>query len=418
MHIVFVHRGVYPERIGGTYSYIYELGRRLASRGHRVRVIASTREPEAPAPYEHEGMLIHKYAFRRVNPVASTLQHLSNTQRVFDEIAAEEPVDILTVHEAQLGYRLARSAAGRSVCQLPTFHAPVFLEFRFGVQWELEKERSPLKRAVIRLTAPPMESWQRKYERGILEEAHAINVLSEYSRGHIANEFPTIDLDLVHIIPGGVDIDRFQPTGDRAGVRRRLGLDTETVELLTVRKLAPRMGLENLVKAMPKIKAAASEQGKRVHLTVCGDGALMPVLRELAAGLGVSDAVTLAGRVTDDDLVGHYQAADLFILPTAAMEGFGISTVEALSVNLPVVGTPAGATPEILRAIDPALLTRDTSAEAIGDAVVAWFGRREAEAGTDRYRQEVLSKYSWDHVTDLMETYYEQQLQLFRGRTS
>lgn len=416
MHIVFVHRGVYPERIGGTYSYIYELGRRLASRGHRVRVIASTRKPEAPAPYEHEGMLIHTYAFRRVNPVASTLQHLSNTQRLFDEIAATEPVDILTIHEAQLGYRLSRSPLGRSVCQLPTFHAPVFLEFRFGVQWQLEKERSPIRRATLRLTAPPMERWQHRYELGILEEAHAINVLSEYSKGHIANEFPTIDLDRVHIIPGGVDSDRFRPADDRAAVRRWLGLDDETLELLTVRKLAPRMGLENLIAAMPRIKAAAKEQGRRIHLTVCGDGALMPVLTRLAGELGVADAVALAGRVTDENLVGHYQAADLFVLPTAAMEGFGISTVEALSANLPVVGTPAGATPEILRAIDPALLTRDTSADAIADATIAWMARRGEEAGTTKYRDEVLEKYTWDHVTDLMEAYYEEQLALFGRR--
>jgi len=361
-------------------------------------------------------MLIHKYAFRRVNPVASTLQHLRNSDRLFREIAAKEAVDILTIHEAQLGYRAARSALGRSVCQLPTFHAPVFLEYRFGVQWKLEKERSPMKRAALRLTALPMEYWQRKYERGVLEQAYAINVLSKYSKSHIANEFPSIDLDRVHIIPGGVDTDRFRPAADRGALRARLGIDDSVVEILTVRKLAPRMGLENLIGAMPRIAAAASDLGRRAHLTVCGDGALMPMLHGLASELGVADAVTLAGRVTDDDLVQHYQASDLFVLPTAAMEGFGISTVEALSANLPVVGTPAGATPEILQAIDPALLTRDTSAEAIAYAVTAWLGRREEESGTDRYRQEALAKYSWDHVSDLMEAHYEDRLEAFKGR--
>ena len=418
MHIVFVHRGVYPERIGGTYSYIYELGRRLASRGHRIQIIASTRDPEAPVPYEHEGMLIHKYAFRRVNPVASTLQHLRSCEQLFREIAAEQAVDILTIHEAQLGYRVARSALGRSVCQLPTFHAPVFLEFRFDVRWKLENERSSMKRAALRLTAPLMEYWQRKYERGVLEEAYAINVLSEYSRSHIANEFPSIDLDRVHIIPGGVDTDRFKPAADRGALRAQLGIDDSVVELLTVRKLAPRMGLENLIKAMPRITAAASDLGQRAHLSVCGDGALAPVLSGLAAELGVADAVAFKGRVSDEDLVQRYQASDLFVLPTAAMEGFGISTVEALSANLPVVGTPAGATPEILRAIDPALLTRDTSAEAIADAVTSWLGGQERKSGTDRYRREVLAKYSWDHVADLMETHYENRLEAFRGRSA
>ena len=418
MHIVMVHRGMPPERIGGTYSYVYELGRGLVARGHRVDIIASTKGSDVDTVTELEGMTVHGYVFRRLNPVYSTLQHLANTYRIFRDIHESDPVDVLSIHESQLGYKLARSPLGRSVCQVCTFHAPAFLEFRFDVQWKLEKERSPVRRAALRITAPPMEYWQRKYERGVLEAAYAINVLSEYSKSHIANGFPSIDLDRVRVIPGGVDTDRFRPAADRGALRAQLGIDDSIVELLTVRKLAPRMGLENLIKAMPRVIAVASDLGRRAHLTVCGDGALMPVLRGLAAELGVADAVTLAGRVSDEDLVRHYQASDLFVLPTAAMEGFGISTVEALSVNLPVVGTPAGATPEILRAIDPALLTRDTSAEAISDTVEAWLGRCEQESGTDRYRQEVLLNYSWDHVTDLMEAYYREQLEAFRRRSA
>ena len=71
MHIVMVHRGMPPERIGGTYSYIYELGRGLAARGHRVDVIASTKTSDVDTVTELEGMTIHGYVFRRLNPVYS-----------------------------------------------------------------------------------------------------------------------------------------------------------------------------------------------------------------------------------------------------------------------------------------------------------------------------------------------------------
>ena len=40
--------------------------------------------------------------------------------------------------------------------------------------------------------------------------------------------------------------------------------------------------------------------------------------------------------------------ADLFILPTTELEGFGLVTVEALASGLPVLGTPIGGTREIL----------------------------------------------------------------------
>jgi glycosyltransferase involved in cell wall biosynthesis len=407
---------MYPERIGGTYSYIHELYRRLAARGHDVDVIASTRGPHAPPPADQDGIRVHRYAFKRLNPVLSTLQHLRNTCREYERIAARSPVDVLTIHESQLGYRLARSRPGRAVCQLPTFHAPVFLEFRFNTAWRIGAEASFAKRFALRVTEPPLEHWQRRFERGILEAADGIVVLSRYSAGHVEREFPSVDPRKVVIVPSGVDTDRFRPADDRAAVRASLGLAPGTVHLLTVRNLAPRMGLENLVRAMVPIAGAASLRGLAVRLTVCGSGPLRAALDSLVAGLGLTGTVALAGKVPDDELVRHYQSADLFVLPTLAMEGFGISTVEALSTNVPVVGTPAGATPEILAAIDARLLTCDTSSEAIARAVVGWLDWRGGDGATSRYRDEVLAKYDWGRVTDRIEAYYAEQVDLFRRK--
>ncbi|MBD3349563.1 MAG: glycosyltransferase, partial [Candidatus Eisenbacteria bacterium] len=110
----------------------------------------------------------------------------------------------------------------------------------------------------------------------------------------------------------------------------------------------------------------------------------------------------------------YYQAADAFVLPTTAMEGFGSSTVEALSVNLPVIGTPAGATPEILEAIDPRLLTNDASAEGIADGIMRWLEWRSEDPDPSRYRREVLEKYAWPRVVEGVEDYYGEVLSRFR----
>jgi glycosyltransferase involved in cell wall biosynthesis len=418
MHIVCVHRGVYPERIGGTYSYIHELYRRLAARGHEVDIIASTREGRAGPPRDYEGMRLHLYAYRRVNPILSTLQHLRKTSSIFSEIAAEKPVDVLSIHESQLGYRLARSREGRAVCQIPTFHAPVFLEFRFNTAWEIAQEQSAARRAVLRLTEPPLERWQRRFETGVLNAAKGVVILSQYTRRHIETHFPSVDLGKVRIIPSGVDTDRFRPAEDKPAVRGALGIDPDGIRLVTTRKLAPRMGLENLVRAMPAVLEASAVRGLKLDLAICGSGALEPVLVALIDGLGIADSVRLVGRVSDDDLVRQYQAADLFVLPTVAMEGFGISTVEALSTNLPVIGTPAGATPEILAPIDARLLTDDTSADALARGIIAWLGWRDEDTGTTRYRDEVLSKYTWESVTDRVEAYYRECVEAFARSSS
>lgn len=410
MHIVFVHRGMVPERIGGTYSYIYELGRGLVARGHVVDVIASTREAAASPPFDLEGMTIHTYSYKKINPVLSTLQHMNKTAGLYRGIAATRSVDVLSIHDSHLGLKLARSALGRSAVQIPTYHSPVFLEFRFDTQWKIQAERSPLRRLIMRATEPPLENWQRRFESGLLRCAQGIVVLSEYSRSHIENNFPSIDLSRVKIIPGGVDVERFKPTENKSEERRALGLDENVVQLLTVRKLVPRMGLENLIRAMPMIVESGAADGVKVRLTICGRGRLRRTLEDLSRELGVADAVSLIGNVSDEDLVRYYQAADLFVLPTAALEGFGISTVEALSTNLPVVGTPAGATPEILAAIDERLVTRGTSASSIAEAVMGWLSWRHEDTGSSRYRDQVLAKYSWERVSDQVESYYSEFL--------
>ena len=416
MHIVMVHRGMPPERIGGTYSYIYELGRGLAARGHRVDIIASTKASDVDTVTELEGMTVHSYVFRRLNPVYSTLQHLANTYRIFRELHKADPVDVLSIHESQLGYKLARSALGRTVCQVCTFHAPAFLEFRLNTDWRINAEPSAIKRFAIRASEPPLEYWQRRFENGVLNAADGIVVLSKYSRGHIENSFPSVDIGKVAIVPSGVDVDRFHPADDRRAVREKLGLDPDALHLITVRNLSPRMGLENLVRAMPAILGSEAASGPKIVLSVVGGGVLREPLERLAAELGVAHSVRFAGRLSDEDLTRYYQAVDLFVLPTEAMEGFGISTVEALSTNVPVVGTPAGATPEILLRIDERLLTRDTSHEAIADAVISWLSWRADDAGTTRYRDEVLSLYTWDGVTSQLETYYEEQARAFADR--
>lgn len=416
MHVVCVHRGVYPERVGGTYSYIHELYRRLAARGHDVDVIASTQRSSAPPPFDLEGLRIHAYAYRRVNPVASALQHLRNIQLICEQIAADRSIDILTIHDALVGPRLAQSPLGRSVCQLPTFHAPAFLEFRYNTAWEIKLERSPIRRLFMRSTEPFYEYWQRRFQTDVLRAADGIVVLSEYSRGHIETEFPSVDISKVVIIPSGVDTERFKPAADRDEVRADLGLERDALYLVTVRNLSPRMGLENLVDAMPQVLGAAVERELDVRLLVCGEGRLRRSLEEQISGLGLSDSVTLLGRISDEDLRRYYQASDLFVLPTAAMEGFGIVTVEALSANLPVVGTPAGATSEILAPIDQRLVTTDTSPEAIADGIISWFSRHEQDRATSRYRDEVLGKYSWERVTERVERYYEEMVAEFRKK--
>ena len=104
------------------------------------------------------------------------------------------------------------------------------------------------------------------------------------------------------------------------------------------------MGLENLVMAMPTIL----KENPSAYLVIAGDGPLREPLIALAKSLGIENSVRFEGFVHMDKLPEYYSVADLFILPTVALEGFGYVTIEALSCGLPALGTDIGGTKEIL----------------------------------------------------------------------
>ena len=113
------------------------------------------------------------------------------------------------------------------------------------------------------------------------------------------------------------------------------------------------MGLESLISAVRLLDDVAG-----LRVAIAGQR-LRVQLETMRDKLGLGDRVALLGRVSDDELPLWYRAADLFVLPTLAYEGFGLVTAEALASGTPVVGTPVGATPELLEPLEPRLLARD-----------------------------------------------------------
>jgi len=149
---------------------------------------------------------------------------------------------------------------------------------------------------------------------------------------------------------------------------------------------------------------------------IVGQGELRAHLEAQVAALGLGDRVHFAGFVPDDLLPLYYQAADLFVLPTRSLEGFGLITLEALSCGLPVVGTPVGATPELLAQVDRRLILEGTSPDAIAVGIVRYFTTVEERVAPEAVRDLVLAHYTWDTVVSRSEDVYERTVRARGGR--
>lgn len=104
--------------------------------------------------------------------------------------------------------------------------------------------------------------------------------------------------------------------------------------------------LENVKGYDLLIKAFAQIDNKRLRLKIAGDGGELENLKKLATELCVDDRVEFVGYRTD--YIKFLDSIDVYVQPSRS-EGFGLSVIEAMSRNLPVVVTPAGSLSEIVQ---------------------------------------------------------------------
>jgi glycosyltransferase involved in cell wall biosynthesis len=162
------------------------------------------------------------------------------------------------------------------------------------------------------------------------------------------------------------------------------------------------MGLENLISAFEII-----QNGRELLLVIGGAGPLEPALKEQARICGVEEFVRFIGYIPDGDLPSYYQMADLFILPTTELEGFGLVTVEALASGLPVLATPVGGTREILAKLGSDYLFDDSTPQSIATGILkalnGWAKNHSDYQSISKTCRRLAEKhYSWEaHVAKL-----------------
>lgn len=402
LRILAINQFFYPDSVGGVERVANETMTRLAARGHDVHLVGQRTKPGTPDVESISGVTVHRYgggagasrfggrtrdALRRSGPVMSAL---------LDDMK----FDVVLPHHYFPYYAYLNLVSRKSIPEIMTFHASFWQELKLeGAERRIGK---PLETMLFGGLA-------KKTEVACLRRADRVVVLSEFSREQLSSYYPFADPKVVKI-PGGVDLERFRPSDDREATRIKMGLPNDRMVLFTARRLVPRMGVENLIEAVAGLRSVFPD----VLLVVAGRGRLDQELRQLVSRMELEDNVSFVGFIDDDDLVRYYQAADVFVLPSLAFEGFGMVTLEALACGTPAVGTPIGATPEILAPLAPQLVLAGTEPPAIRRGLAAmleWLSDRDA-AGRLRHlcRAHVESRYGWEPAIDALEHTIEQVL--------
>jgi glycosyltransferase involved in cell wall biosynthesis len=168
----------------------------------------------------------------------------------------------------------------------------------------------------------------------------------------------------VHLLPHGVDLQRFMPhTNCANGVLR----------LLAVGRLVEKKGFHFLIAALAGLKIPFT-------LAIAGDGPERDRLRQLIVLNNLENRVVFCGSVTHSELPRLYAEADVVVVPSVQdrsgdRDGLPNVVLEAMASGRALVGSDAGAIASAIVDSENGLLVPAGDPVALGQAI-----RRLAES--------------------------------------
>jgi glycosyltransferase involved in cell wall biosynthesis len=217
-----------------------------------------------------------------------------------------------------------------------------------------------------------------------------VNFVSDFTKAQTVTAGGLWPVDDAVVINPGIDVRDFP-------ISRAEAADPWSWRILYVGRMDQPKGLETLLLAFARLPVQA-----RLELVGGGDVGYQRRLRDFAAGLGISDRVTMHA-LPRDRIRERYLDSDVVVFPSTWDEPFGLVPLEAMACARPVVATGRGGSATFLRdggncllfpAQDPSALAdalRSLAADAaLRRALVTEGVKTAAHFTADRYADELM----------------------------
>ncbi|MEO1800935.1 MAG: glycosyltransferase family 4 protein, partial [Cyanobacteria bacterium J06629_2] len=315
----------------------------------------------------------------------SVIKRWQGIRQCFRQPTWQSDHDLIISHFAFYTFPLLNLLQNRPL--VTHFHGP----------WALESNVESNKSLAVKV--------KKLLEKSVYRRSQQFIVLSKTFRDILHQEYQ-VPLERIAVIPGGVDLERFNLDVPQTEARTKLNWSPEKPTIFCIRRLAKRMGLENLVAAM----AIVCDKYPETMLYLGGKGELANSLQRQIDELGLNNNVKLLGYIADEDLPLCYRAADFSVVPTVALEGFGLIVIESLAAGTPVLGTPIGGIPEILRPFSPDLVFASSQSQDLATGIIeALSGKRQLPNPT-ACLEYVQNNYTWQVIAPQIKQVYQKAI--------
>jgi glycogen(starch) synthase len=351
--------------IGGVEVFSARLLPALARRGHEIVVVAGHHQAGLPDEIDWDGVTVRRFPFHPLL-AAGNVDRLAATLRDVARLKQDLQPDL--VHLNTLGPSVLfhlETSRRRPAPVLLTMHSPVMGD-------------------ALRLDT--------LYGRA-LRSANWVNCNSNAVHADLCSCVPEFR-ERSSVTYYGMDAPALHPS-----VRPR-----EHPVVLGFGRLVRDKGFDLALRAFHVV----AQRLPRVRLVLAGDGAARPELEQLAADLGLSDAVRFLGAVAPDQVPHLLDSASLVVVPSRWNEPFGLVALEAALMARPVVAARVGGLAEAVEEGKTGLLVDPEDFVSLADAMLYLLENHEvADRMGATARERAGERFSWNRCVDEYESLYE-----------
>ena len=268
------------------------------------------------------------------------------------------------------------------------------------------------RKVALTVTGSESEATKREYGKklfGLGSVYSAIVGILERINYHLADQIAVES-------KGTVDFQGLNKFRKKIAINGAMYIDTN---LLTVKnelkdkknlvgylgRLVLGKGILNFIKAMPLI----SKEHKDVEFLIGGNGPLFDEIKSELKDKELHDKVKLTGWIPREMLPNHLNKVKLLVLPSEN-EGVPAIVQEAMACGTPVLATPVGAIPDLIKDGKTGFIMEDNSPESIAENVIRALEHSNLDAIVknarklidDEYTYEVMVRKCKDSLDELM----------------
>ena len=379
--------GVYPFSTGGSHRYIYEISKVISRDFNKVIVcvpkLDATIDITTPNMKSENFKInnkikIERFRYKNFNSLSKFWSYLSNFRCSI--LRNANKVD--TIINIQYLPALTSILFDRGFSVSYFFHGPWSYEYYLSMKGRIKSKKSRLK-FIFNSTNLLLFIFVFMLEFICLRRATNYCVTTNFMKNLLSRYF-LISKKKISIVGAGVDVIKFSPVDKNK---------SDIPQLITLRRLEHRMGLELLLDTC----SILCSRGIRFKLRIAGKGPISKHLEKQIQILNLNNYVTLVGFIPDEELCDFLSSGTIFILPSIAVEGFGLVILESLACNTPVVSFDSGGPSEVLKAISDKLLVKRMSAHSLADRLEELLNNK-ALYDQVNYRHIVSRDFSWYNV--------------------